>query len=278
MTEPNNLSIDNDNDTEPESTAPELDTEPPNQAVSSNVAAENQPTPGTTSARNSLLDLQEIQKNSNSYYLAQPSGLAAISHTNSSSWEASRITEQAKFAVVMANLARTEIILRSPFVPTNFHEWLEHRVAFNEDIRSEEMGKLVKVEASHGSGARSGRVRIGPAFGGKQFHDHRSSVLAMGSIWTPWYRPTHAHPQAPWPSREAMRREGDERHTSGFGRFLALPRAPGNDTLAWHQQSMIQPFPFDKVWEVPVLQEKHDDDEPAMEALIGENLLEKIDP
>lgn len=56
MTEPN-LSID---DTELEDAAPEPaapdDTEPHNQAVS-NVATEHQPTPGTSSARTSFLDL-----------------------------------------------------------------------------------------------------------------------------------------------------------------------------------------------------------------------------
>lgn len=189
------------------------------------------------------------------------------------------MVEQEKYATVMENLSRTEFIPRSPFVPTNMSEWLAHRVAFAEDTRRQEMRKLVNREASNGSGAGTGRVRIGPAFGGKQFRDNRTPVLAIRSIWTPWYQPTEEHPQAPWPSPEEMKEEGDERNTSGFGRFPALPRVPGNETVAWKQKNMITPFPFDKVWELPKLEkEKEEEDTAAMEALIGESLLKKLDP
>lgn len=187
------------------------------------------------------------------------------------------MAEQEKFVVVMENLTRTEFIPRSPFVPTNLSEWLAHRVAFAEDMRREEMQKLASREAAHESVLGSGRVRIGPAFGGKRFRDNRSPVLAMGSIWSPWYQPTAAHPQALWPSLEEMKEEGDERNTSGFGRFPPLPRVPGNETVVWKQKNMITQFPFDKVWELPTLEEeKETEDELAMEELIGENLLKKL--
>lgn len=87
------------------------------------------------------------------------------------------MAEQEKFAIVMENLTRMEFIPRSPFVPTNLGEWLAHRVAYAEDTRREEIRKLANREAAHDSGLGVGRVRIGLAFGGKQFHDNRSSVL-----------------------------------------------------------------------------------------------------
>lgn len=202
-----------------------------------------------------------------------------VTHTNSKSWVAPKMAEQEKFAVVHENLTRMEFIPRSPFVPRTMNEWLAHRVAFGEDIRRAEVKKLADREAAYESGLGSGRVRIGPAFGGKQFHDNRSPVLSMETIWTPWYHPTEEHPQANWPSPEEMKEEGDERNTSGFGRFPALPRVPGNETVVWKQKNVITAYPFDKVWELPKLEtetEEPMDDELAMEELIGEDLLEHL--
>ncbi|MCJ1464145.1 hypothetical protein MMC07_002758 [Pseudocyphellaria aurata] len=187
------------------------------------------------------------------------------------------MAEQEKFAIVMENLTRMEFIPRSPFVPTNLSEWLAHRVAFAEDTRRREMRKLANREAAHESGVVTGRVRIGPVFGGKQFRDNRSPVLAMESVWSPWYQPTDVYPQAPWPSPEEMKEEGDERNTSGFGRFPALPRVPGNETVAWKQKNIITPYPCDEVWALPKLEEKKAaEDEQEMEELIGASLLTKL--
>ena len=200
------------------------------------------------------------------------------SHTNSKSWVAPKMAEQEKFAVVLENLTRMEFIPRSPFVPRTMNEWLAHRVALAEDTRKTEMRKLADKEAAYGSGPGSGRVRIGPAFGGKQFHDNRSPVLAMETIWSPWYQPTEEHPQAMWPSLEEMKEEGDERNTSGFGRFPALPRVPGNETVVWKQKNVITPYPFDRVWDLPKLEtEEKINDEQAMEEMIGEDLLQSLD-
>ena len=188
------------------------------------------------------------------------------------------MAEQEKFAIVLDNLTRMEFIPRSPFVPRTMGEWLAHRVAFAEDVRKEEAAKLANMQAKSGSSFSSGRVRIGPAFGGKQFRDNRSPVLALQTIWTPWYEPTEQYPQAPWPSAEEMKEEGDERNTSGFGRFPALPRVPGNETVVWKQKNVITPYPFDKVWELPKLEkEKPTYDEGYMEEIIGKDLLEKLD-
>lgn len=187
------------------------------------------------------------------------------------------MAEQEKFAIVLENLTRMEFVPRSPFVPTNLSEWLAHRVAFAEDTRKAEMRKLANREAAHESGLGTGRVRIGPAFGGKRFRDNRSSVLAMESVWSPWHQPTEVYPQALWPSPEEMKEEGDERNTSGFGRFPALPRVPGNETVVWKQKNMITPFSLDRVWELPTLEkEKPTEDKLEMEELIGENLLKKL--
>ena len=186
------------------------------------------------------------------------------------------MAEQERFEVVFQNLTKMEFIHRSPFVPKNMSEWLAHRVAFAEDAKLEELKKLSDRQAA--SGSCKERVRILPAFGGKQFHDNRSSVLSLPSIWTPTYQPSKEHPQAPWPSAEEMKEEGDERNTSGFGRFPALPRVPGNETVVWKQKNVIEAFPFDKVWVIPrvKLEKLEDDENLAMEELLGGDLIERL--
>lgn len=188
------------------------------------------------------------------------------------------MVEQERFEVVYHNLTRMEFIHRSPFVPKNMSEWLAHRVAFAEDARLEEMRKLSDKQAASESSSSKEKVRILPAFGGKQFRDNRSSALSMPTIWTPTYEPSEEFPQAPWPSAEEMKEEGDERNTSGFGRFPALPRVPGNETVVWKQKNVIEAFPFDKVWETPKQEPERpkDEDELTEEELLGKDLVQML--
>lgn len=206
-----------------------------------------------------------------------------MSHTNSKTWVAPKMAEQERFEEVYENLNKMDFIHRSPFVPKNMNEWLAHRVAFAEDARVEEMRKLSDKQAASESGSNKEKVRILPPFKGKQFRDNRSSVLSMPSIWTPTYEPSEESPQAPWPTFDEMREEGDERNTSGFGRFPALPRVPGNETVAWKQKNVIKAFPLDKVWAVPKLEPEQPEEEGELggeelteEELLGKDLVEHL--
>lgn len=187
------------------------------------------------------------------------------------------MAEQEKFATVMDNLTRMELIPRSPFVPRTMNEWLAHRVAFGEDMKEIEMRKLADREAAAEACQGTPRVRIDPPFAGKKFYDNRGPVCSEQTIWSPWYQPTEDHPQAMWPSHEEMKEEGDERNTSGFGRFPALPRVPGNETVVWKQKNVVMAYPFDKVWKLPTIEpEEQFDDEHIMEQLIGSDLLNHL--
>ena len=201
-----------------------------------------------------------------------------ISYTSSKTWIAPKKMEQERFAVALENLTKMEFNPRSPFVPKTLGEWLEHRLGLAEDARKEEIRKLAKRASQYGSGAGIKKVKVAPVFGGKKFKDNRSPVLALKSFWSPWHEPTKENPQAQWPEADEMKEEGDERNTSGFGRFLALPRVPGNETVVWKQRNMVTTFPFDKVWELPKLEkDRVEYDEKKMEELIGEDLLEILD-
>ena len=177
-----------------------------------------------------------------------------MSYTSSKTWVAPKMAEQEKFDITRTNLERMEFIPRSPFVPRTMDEWLAHRIAFAEDAKQDELKRLSDKQAASGPAIIGGRVRVLLPFCGKHFRDNRSAVLALKSTWTPWYEPTELYPQAPWPSLEEMKEEGDERNTSGFGRFPALPRVPGNETVVWKQKNVIVPYPFDGVWKLPKIE------------------------
>ena len=96
--------------------------------------------------------------------------------------------------------------------------------------------------------------------------------------------PEEERPEAPWPSYEEMKEEGNERNTSQYRRFLALPREPCNDTVNWKQRKAIPMLPFDEVWKLPSRDTYHDQravtsppEMKKMESMVGQDLLSEID-
>ena len=130
----------------------------------------------------------------------------------------------------------------SPFVPRTYAEYLGHRASVEAAKAKraaflEEQMSLNKIRKS------KGQPRIESIFESRNFPDGRSAVLCLPSIWSKWYVPPADQPQAPWPSDEEMKEEGNQRSTSLFGRCLALPRVPANSTVAWKRR--VQPIPSD---------------------------------
>ena len=162
---------------------------------------------------------------------------------------------------VQQNLKKTGMF-KSPVVPHNFGEYLEHRAVKVEADAREQASKIAKLEAQKAGS----RVRIAPAMGGKIFGDNRGAVTSEETIWTPDWKETQAHPQAKWPTYSEMKEEGDERHTSHFGRFLALPRVPGNETVGHKMRSLVNHYPLDQVAELPQPAYENDIPEPVDEA------------
>ena len=178
-----------------------------------------------------------------------------------------------------------ELIPRSPFVPHTFEEWLSFRSGRVNDEKEAEARKLANSRASsicNQSGIAP--VKIWPAMGGRRFSDERSTVLCTPTMWSPWYSPSSSRPQALWPSPDEMKEEGDERNTSRFGRFLALPRVPGNETVVWKQKKHLLALPFDEVWRAPSVQTFEDmrkgteiDMIERMMVVLGKSLMAALD-
>ena len=181
-----------------------------------------------------------------------------MSHSQSKTWSSSQQQERQKFSRAQ-NLLR-HFVPDSPFCPKNAQEWIAHRAAMqamemksmSRKIEHKKMMKdkaIVPVRNSifirRDESGSNLSLRISFSPGGQQNHflcmDDKSSVLARPSIWLPYIRPTPGHPIAPWPDIEELRYEGDDRAKSGVGRYLPLPRRPGNETVTWKER---QQTPF----------------------------------
>ena len=162
---------------------------------------------------------------------------APMAHTSSKVWVSPREAAHDRWIAVKENLNRIRFD-RSPFVPQAFAEFVEHLATRAEDSANEEKKRLAELEALHSHAGPAQHPWIIP-FEGKKFSDNRSPVLALPSVWSPWYEYTEVRPQSPWPSPEEFKEEGDERHTSGFGRFLPVPRVKGNPTVAYKQKAFV---------------------------------------
>ena len=137
----------------------------------------------------------------------------------------------------------------SPFVPDTYDAYLGHLASF-EAWKAKRAAFLVKQKELEMTLKRKGQPKVESIFANRKFTDGMSAVLCLETIWSTWYEPTTARPQAPWPGHDEMDEEGNQRNASvngDFGRFPPLPRVPGNDTVAWKQKALLMPTDFDEV-------------------------------
>lgn len=212
---------------------------------------------------------------------------AAASHTNSRTWTSNLVVEKERWQRVEDSLGRMNL-LRSSVVPKTLKDWLAHQQDRTDAKKTREQRKLNALAPAPRDPRLPppGRpVKIEPAFGGRQFeHKNYCAVLVFPSVWAHTYEPPAERPDPLWPCAEEMKEEGDERNTSGFRRFPALPRVPGNDTVQYKLKA-IQPFlPFDALWELPTKKsveaanEKYEEEETKkMEGYLGRSLLDALD-
>jgi len=248
----------------------------------------------------------------------------AASHTNSRTWVNPKTKLQERWAEVYKNLKEMSLIKEyrsggssapppvggSFCVPITFNEWTDHRLEFANDRTKEAKRKLAQLEHQYLTPRQKDLPPVGPTvpitvspLGGKKFRDGCSAVLCMATIWTMWKprkerelwgcsreeRPREGRLEeerleAMWPTEEEMREEGNERMTSGFRRFPALPRVPGNPTVNWKQKKALAQLPFDEIWKLPSsktfdaqCEKTRAEEMKTMEDLIGRDLLTVIE-
>jgi hypothetical protein len=152
-------------------------------------------------------------------------------------WYNNEVIQRARFLKTAEDLKRIRFD-RAGFAPLTFDEFKDHEKDFT-------LYKLAKKEKSleHKNANTEMALTQGVPcipFGGKVFSDGLHSVFAVPSVWA-------KGSTAPWPAKEEFKEEGDERHTSGFGRFLPIPRVVGNETVNWKQKAYTQVHDIDYV-------------------------------
>jgi hypothetical protein len=201
-----------------------------------------------------------------------PQGGSMSSYSGSLTWVSNETKEREVLGKIQANLAY--IAPQSPFVPGTMEDWIDHRLAINQQEISD---GLRKIDIKKGKKESECKETIKPAFGGRDFEDFRSLVLAQESIWRPGEPMKPARPHAPWPDPSERKHEGYQRSRSGYSRFPPLPRVPGNATVNWKQRAPITPFEFDKVGRpMMFFDEAAPDSDNTMESLIGDSLFEEL--
>lgn len=193
------------------------------------------------------------------------------SHTASKTW----LSEQAKEKEAFAKFTDScvHIAPSSPFIPGTWQAWLKQRLWLKEKAYRDELRRLQEIER-----VQRRNVATECALSRKSMNDHRSSVLALETIWLPSLDPAPQRPRAPWPGIDELKYEGSYRCISGFCRFHPLPRVPGNTTAHWKQRSPLKPFSFDNVgspsalWGEPAV-----DCDERMVFLVGKSLMIELE-
>src|SRR5256885_10296620 len=169
----------------------------------------------------------------------------ALSHGQSKTWKSDDAKERDQFSRV--KILVHHLVPDSPFPPQSLIEWLDHRAAMQDEAKN----ALVKnIEHKNAQKSADSRIPFTSTFGpdgGHAFADNRSSVVSLPSIWSTQYSPTSNRPDAQWPERAEMQHEGEERAgrdggKTNFGRFLPLPRIPGNGTVKWDRRPVMLPL------------------------------------
>src|SRR5438034_4695968 len=154
-----------------------------------------------------------------------------MAHTASKTWVSELTKEYEAFVKVRDSMGH--VAPNSPFIPRTFADWIAHRIEVKEEEYNDITSKIALREATRN---KSVLISERPVLKGREFGDHRALVLAMESIWISSVAPRPGRPQAPWPSYEEFKHEGDDRSRSGYSRFPPLPRDPGNITVNWKQR------------------------------------------
>jgi hypothetical protein len=164
-------------------------------------------------------------------------------HSQSKTWKSNDTKEKDQYSRLSTLLHH--FVPESPFVPRSYPVWVQHRAMMNA-MEMDDMKKNIAIKQSRNTAAA--KVVIKPVLDGKTYNDNRSAVLAHETIWASWSTPTDEHPEALWPDRTEFQYEGDDRAKSDVGRFLPLPRKPGNETVNWKSREQVQPYrPLDHV-------------------------------
>ena len=140
---------------------------------------------------------------------------------------------------------------RCPAIPQDFDEYISHLADVAREQADYAAGKLATTKTETAINERLERQPIVPFESIRRFRDPRLGVMGYKTIWAHSWIEEKDHPVAHWPDAQELKEEGDERHTSNFGRCMPMLRCPGNETVNWKQLPELTMYPFDQVMHVP---------------------------
>ncbi|KAF2161855.1 hypothetical protein M409DRAFT_27911 [Zasmidium cellare ATCC 36951] len=181
-------------------------------------------------------------------------------HSQSKKWVAPGVKKQER--IRRTNFARSKVCKDSVAWPRDY-DVEEHRALYADDVRKQMQKKgerrVKELRDRERLGLPEFPDAVKPAMGGKELGNNRSAVLSQETVFTKEFekdrrdRDFFQHPErvykdvADWPCREEAKYEGDDRISTEriHGRFLGLPRVPGNNTVNWMQRSVVKQYSFD---------------------------------
>ncbi|KAJ9661248.1 hypothetical protein H2201_006607 [Coniosporium apollinis] len=202
-----------------------------------------------------------------------------MAYSSSRTWISHGAREAERFDAFQTAARRDHFKNSSPFIPKDIVTWVTHRKEMQDaHVRRERrLIELVEQERK----ARQTQPPPRPALNGKLLSACQGAVLSQYTIWcrnwdVPW------KPHAPWPGYKERQWEGDDRNHTNVGRFLPLPRLPGNPTVTFSHIPAIEIFPFDEVRRIPTMEDiflpVDEIEDEVVPNLLNKDLLDELDP
>lgn len=149
-------------------------------------------------------------------------------------------------------LAEKMRLERTGLLPDRSEEFMSLQFWYKDYVNEYRQTKMAQNDLDMGIAKQQNR-EFARVYGGKTIGDCNTAILGLKTVWARGWTATDSHPEAPWPTYREFREEGDERHTSNYGRFLPIPRVPGNKTVVYKQKSFVPVELLDVVMPVPKL-------------------------
>lgn len=165
-------------------------------------------------------------------------------------WKSQAFTLKQQWKRLETSLKRMRLD-RCPAIPRDLEEYAAH-VAEMATMRAHELNAKLEADQTDLITIARRQRKVAKLFDGLgEWSDGRCGVLGYKTIWVPGWTPEPGRPVVRWPDAQEYKEEGDERHTSNFGRFMPLLRHPGNETVNWKQRPRLREYDMDRVMPVP---------------------------
>ena len=177
-------------------------------------------------------------------------------HGSSRTWKSPEVKDRERNHA--QEHARRKVCPKSPFwhadldIEAHRKEWEAGRMRIVKQKAAREIEAAAERLCVHGKGTLP-PPPVRTPFNGKNFSHNLSPVLCTHTIFCPAWQEIKAEFKvdiAPWPSKQEMRYEGEDRISTDrlHRRFLPYPREESNETVNWQHRRMVPQFRLDDLY------------------------------